>query len=315
MNKIFLFPGQGCQYYHMGKQLYQDSSVFKEWIDYGDRLCLQFIKKSVWDTVCHPQFKPSDPLLCILTTHPAIFIFEYAMVQFLESKGITPDSVLGSSLGEFAASVCAERISYQHALEGIIHQAQTISHLCEQGGMLAILSQVELYETEKTLFENSEIASVNFNDGFVVSGIHSRLQHIQNELKSKKIPCQLLPVLYAFHSRHIEYAKDLHLNFLTQIPMKRAQIPYISTLDHPKDHHPENASYFWRVAREAMNIKKTIADLEKNMSSLYIDLGPSGTFANIVKYNLQPHSQSKTVCTINPYENNLKSIEKLLALF
>ena len=33
---VFMFSGQGSHYYHMGRELYEDSAVFRQWMQRGD---------------------------------------------------------------------------------------------------------------------------------------------------------------------------------------------------------------------------------------------------------------------------------------
>ena len=50
-------------------------------------------------------------------------------------------------------------------------------------------------------------------------------------------------------------------------------------------------------------------------SYFYIDLGPSGTMANFVKYNLKPDSISKTFNIIAPFDNELKNLDYIYISF
>jgi bacillaene synthase trans-acting acyltransferase/trans-AT polyketide synthase/acyltransferase/oxidoreductase domain-containing protein len=51
--------------------------------------------------------------------------------------------------------------------------------------------------------------------------------------------------------------------------------------------------------------------LEEENSYCYIDLGPSGTLATFVKYILKDASNSKTIGAINPFGQDISSLEKL----
>ncbi|MEL7145697.1 MAG: acyltransferase domain-containing protein, partial [Bacteroidota bacterium] len=102
MKTVFMFSGQGSQYYHMGSKLYDANPVFRREMDRLDAIVKAESGRSVVAELYNEQHKFSVPFLSLPLTHPAIFMVEYAMFKTLESEGITPDYVLGSSLGEFA---------------------------------------------------------------------------------------------------------------------------------------------------------------------------------------------------------------------
>jgi trans-AT polyketide synthase/acyltransferase/oxidoreductase domain-containing protein len=51
--------------------------------------------------------------------------------------------------------------------------------------------------------------------------------------------------------------------------------------------------------------------LENKQAYVYLDLGPSGTLANFVKYNLASHSQSKSFPILTPFGQSLPNLEKV----
>ena len=58
----------------------------------------------------------------------------------------------------------------------------------------------------------------------------------------------------------------------------------------------------------------TIQMLEKRASYTYLDLGPSGTLATFVKYNLHNQSCSKSFSILNPFGQDVRNLEKLKAI-
>jgi acyl transferase domain-containing protein len=57
----------------------------------------------------------------------------------------------------------------------------------------------------------------------------------------------------------------------------------------------------WQAVRQPVHFQNTIRDLERTGPHTYIDLGPSGTLANFVKYNLDRTSQSTFQSTVTPF--------------
>jgi acyl transferase domain-containing protein len=46
---VFMFSGQGSQYYHMGKELFLKDPLFREWMQNLDALAYEMIGQSVLD--------------------------------------------------------------------------------------------------------------------------------------------------------------------------------------------------------------------------------------------------------------------------
>jgi len=57
----------------------------------------------------------------------------------------------------------------------------------------------------------------------------------------------------------------------------------------------------WRVTAAPVQCRATIEIMEDYGAYLYLDLGPSGTLANFVKYNLRPGSQSQFQAIMTPF--------------
>ena len=55
-----------------------------------------------------------------------------------------------------------------------------------------------------------------------------------------------------------------------------------------------------------------LADLDRDGPHLYVDLGPSGSMATAVKYNLPPESRSESLPLVTPFGQERRNIGKYL---
>jgi len=226
-----------------------------------------------------------------LYTSPALFMQQYALARALADMGIEPDLVMGASLGEFVTAAVSGALSAGDAFRAVIRQAQDIEKRCDHGGMLAILDDYKLYGSTPILYENCTLAGVNYDAHFAVSGSNGGLKRISLFLKDKNIAFISLPVSHGFHSHLIDPAKASFTRFLKTLSYDKPEIPFIScSRAHPIGALPSN--YLWDVIREPILFMKTVRNLEKKDSYIYLDLGPSGTLANFVKQNLARNSES-----------------------
>lgn len=308
-SRVFMFSGQGSHYYQMGRVLFEQNTVFRQWMILADKVYQEMTDLSVLDTLYHPAYSKSQQFSRTLLTHPAIFMVEHALGQLLLSQNIIPDAVLGVSLGEFAAAVFAEIMPFETAMQAVITQAQ-ILETCLDGGMLAILDSPTLYNTQDVLRNQSELAAINFSSHFVISGPISSIESSIHYLKHQQISCQKLAVSQAFHSSHIDSAAPLSLSYFKKQHFNQPKIPFISSSSPQQQVSTVSSSHFWDIIRQPIQFMTTIQYLEQENHYDYLDVGPSGTLATFIKYNLTAPSRSKALALMTPMADDLISLEK-----
>jgi bacillaene synthase trans-acting acyltransferase len=139
---VFMFSGQGSQYYHMGKELFNKNAAFRKSMLKIDSIIFQYIGKSIVNEIYNPYKNLNNKFDCLLYTHPAIFMLEYSLYQVLLEKEIVPDYLLGSSLGEFTCTAILGLMSLEDIIECVVKQPMILEKYCSKGSMLAILNNL-----------------------------------------------------------------------------------------------------------------------------------------------------------------------------
>src|SRR5215472_8521720 len=121
---VFMFPGQGSHYFQMGSALFRHDTVFRDWMLRLDALARVLCGESVAEHL-YGSHNVGELFARTRLTHPAIFMVEYSLAQSLKCMGISPDFVLGASLGSFAAAAIGEFVDVESALAAVILQAST----------------------------------------------------------------------------------------------------------------------------------------------------------------------------------------------
>ena len=310
---IFMFSGQGSQYYLMGKPYFQEDRVFRHWMLKLDGLVQEMIGESIVEHLYHPEKRIGPSFDRTLHTNPAIFMVQYAMAQVLIENGIEPTGVVGASLGEFVALALAGVLTPEQVLEAVVWQGQQYEALCPPGRMLAVLHDPRIYEKQPEWFTDTELVGINFDAHFVIAGSEERLMAIKETLSSNRIVCHILPVCQAFHSALIEPAEKAILEQMQPYSFTAPNMPFYSSLYGRRiEQVPQD--YFWQVARQPILFPEAIRAAEQEGDAMYLDCGPSGTVANMAKHHLKPNGSSSVHAAMMRYDQNTARIEKLKAL-
>jgi len=114
----------------MAKELYETSPIFRMHFDYCEKLLKEryqiSIRDILWSTSGYSEVART------IYSQTSIFCVEYALLKLWESWGVKPDYVLGHSLGEFAAAVCAGILTVEDAVRLVAERSILIDALPNQ---------------------------------------------------------------------------------------------------------------------------------------------------------------------------------------
>lgn len=311
---VFMFSGQGSQYYQMGRELYENHPRFQLWMDHCDDLLYPLIDASLVDIIYHDEQPKSALFDNIIYTNPALLSVEYCLARILMESGIKPDYLLGYSLGEFSAAVVSGAIELEQGLELVVAFARQLEATMAPAGMLAVIESPGLMTQYPQWFERCWLSGSNFDRNFVVSGLADDLNTLQQQLKAQNVMHQRLAVNYGFHTQLIDPLKNTFKQLMKSVELADMNIPIYSALT--KSQLTElNNEYFWQVVRTPVNFEQTVQSMIQKQDYRFIDVGPSGTLATFVKYIQGDKGNSEGFELINQYGKNLRSLDNVLSEF
>ena len=287
---VFLFEGQGSQWYAMGRQLIEMEPVFKDAIltvhnlikDLGNSL-------SLLDEIMAPEEESriSDNSIA----QPTTFAIQYATAQLLMSWRIYPSAVLGHSLGELAAACVAGIITLKEAVHLVLTRS-SLQDQCPSNGRMAALGMSE--EKAKSLLDELKlsptlsIAAINDAESVTVSGdlqsVEALSQHIA--MYEKNTFWRVLGTKRAFHSSHMECIKRPFQAALKlfSIEPKLSKIPMYSTVVGEVLCGQEfNSEYWWRNIRCPVQFYPAMKHLLKDGYRQIIEISTQPILAHYVK--------------------------------
>ncbi len=218
--KAYVFPGQGAQFIGMGKDLYDNSEVAKDYFNKANEI-LGFDITEIMFNGTDEQLKETK------VTQPAIFLHSVILAKVL-GDDFKPDMVAGHSLGELSALVASDVLSFEDGLRLVSQRAQAMQKACEAepSAMAAILG-LEDEVVEKVCSSIDEVvvpANYNCPGQLVISGSNKGIELACEKAKEEGAKRALpLPVGGAFHSPLMEPAREELAKAIENTPFKEGK--------------------------------------------------------------------------------------------
>ena len=283
---IFMFSGQGSQYFKMGKNLYEHEPDFKKIMDQGFEILSGITGEDFREIIGYDLKENTNENQINETqyTQPLLFLIEYALASVLLKWEIKPKNMIGHSLGEYTAACIAEVFSFEDALKLIVRRSQLMSEV-EKGDMVAIDSPIDAITG--LLNPNLSIAAVNSGSSCVISGAKKDIENFIQLLASKDIFCSRLKTSHAFHSAMMDVILEKYEQELTNINFSIPKLPFVSNLTGKQilDHEAVSPKYWVRHLRETVKFKDGIDFILQKSNVVFIELGPGKTLLSLARQN------------------------------
>lgn len=235
MRLACMFPGQGSQTVGMLKALAEADSIIQETFLQAE----QVLAIDFWKMV---QNGPESALNDTLNTQVVMLIADVAMYRYLRKSGMPqPSMMAGHSLGEYAALVCSEAISFEDALKLVRTRAELMQKavLGVDGAMAAIigLSNEDVIAVCQQLaaeYPDKILSPANFNAvGQVVIAGHTFLVEKAisafEELGARM--AKLIPVSVPCHCDLMRPAAEAFTLALAQYDFQQPKCAVVSNVD------------------------------------------------------------------------------------
>jgi amino acid adenylation domain-containing protein len=288
----FMFPGQGAQYINMALELYREEPVFAGEVDRCAEILIPHLGLDL-KKILFPEETSSDAASRQLTdtafTQPALFVIEYALAKLWISWGITPQAMIGHSIGEYVAACLAGVFSLDDALKLVAARGRLMGQQ-PPGSMLAV--SLNEKETAPYLSGDLALAAVNAPSLCVISGSPAAVDQLERQLKEKEVFCQRLHTSHAFHSKMMEPALEPFTELVRKIKLNPPTIPYLSNLTGAWITAGEatNPEYWTAQLRQTVRFADGVRELAQDPDQVLLEVGPGNTLTSLARQQLQKNS-------------------------
>ena len=282
MKLAFVYAGQGSQHVGMGKDFYQEFTLFAEVFDHAP---VDFdLKKLCFEG-------PEEQLSQTRYTQPCMAAFAVGVTDLLYQEGIRPQLAAGLSLGEYSALYAAGVFSRGTVISTVALRGRAMEEAaagldCSMTAVLG-LDREKLQQACNGAAELGVVQICNYNcpGQLVIGGEKAavdRAGEIAKELGAKR--CMPLKVSGPFHTRLMKPAGDAlakHFNTISFGPM--AFPVYFNCKGGPMEDGDTIPALLERQVQSSVYWEDTIRRMEAEGVDTVVEIGPGKALSGFFK--------------------------------
>ncbi len=294
MHTAFLFPGQGSQSVGMMSEFYSQFSLTHALVEEAN----DTLGYNLWDIITQDETKLNKTIY----TQPAMLLANIMTLRVIQTEtDITAQVVAGHSLGELAALVAAEVVSFAETVK-LVHTRATLMQDCVPegvGSMAAILGLDDYVVTDvcgELSTDTDVVEAVNFNASgqVVIAGHTAQVAKACEVLKEKGAKRALvLPVSIPSHSRLMKPAGEEFLSYMSDISFNTPSVPLLHNIDglSTTDSEALKANLAKQLYTPVQWVQ-TITNMSNDGITQYIEVGPGKVLTGL---NKRIHKELQTI--------------------
>lgn len=281
----FVYAGNGAQWLGMGRRLMAESQDFAAQLA---ELDARMQPLTGFSLLAELQAQETSRLDDTTVAQPLLFALQVALTRLLEAQGITPDMVLGHSVGEVAAAWASGALDLDEAIRVIVARSKAQGKTRGPGRMAAVglsaeAMQVLLTEIGKDL--DITIVGSNSPEDITLSGSEAALARIQAHLAPRGVFFRLLDLDYAFHSPAMEpIREDLLVALRGLSAQATGRAVFVSTVTGSTlEGERLGADYWWHNVREPVRFAEAVNTATGLGARIFVEIGPHAILQRYIK--------------------------------
>jgi iterative type I PKS product template protein len=285
----FCFTGQGSQYTGLGQKLYQDLKSFRDDINQLNQLATIQGLPSFLELLDGTDVQTLSPVKVQL----GMACIQVALARMWAAWGITPTSVIGHSLGEYAALHVAGVISASDMVLLVGRRAELLVRDCtpHTHGMLAVKGSADAIRN--TLGSKmTEIACINGPEETVLCGSGETVGAANEALTQKGFKATKLNVPFAFHSAQVDPILAQFKSVASSVTFNKPSVPVLSPLagNIIREAGIIGPDYLARHARETVNFWNALTSGQEEKvfdeKTAWLEIGAHPVCSGMVKASI-----------------------------
>ncbi|WAE64385.1 type I polyketide synthase [Streptomyces cavourensis] len=271
----FVFPGQGAQWWGMGRSLWEQNDAFREAVTACDEALAPHTGFSVAEVV-RGQDGIAPPFTRTDVVQPALFAMYVGLAAMWRAWGVEPSAVVGHSQGEVAAAVVSGALSLADGARIVALRARAVHDHAPDGAMGLVERPVgEVTERLAAYGDALSVAVVNTARSTVVAGDAEALDRFLAEMEATGAYCQRVDVDYASHSPHMDALLPALREQLAGLAPADPGVAFYSSVTGERAAGAAlDAEYWCRNLREPVRFDRALERLRADGFGVFVEVSP-----------------------------------------
>lgn len=281
---VFVYSGHGGHHPQTGAELMR-LPAFAQAVEEARAGLTQQTGSQVW--------APGENISGFVDAQHCTYLIQIGLTAELAERGITPDLVLGHSVGEIAAASAVGVLDAGAAARVLARRSELLAQLTEAGGLLAIRAVVEQVDTLLAPYQGRiTVASYSAPNVQVVAGPAPDLEHLHADLDEQGVWSKPVPDVIPAHSALVDPLVPVLREALAGLVSAPALVPIVSTAD--PDHttsgpHAWGPSYWADQARRPVRFTQALHTAASAMGGapvVFVEIGPRALLSEHIAHTL-----------------------------
>ncbi len=285
---VFVYSGQGSQWTGMGQQLLADEPAFSAAVA---ELEPDFVAQTGFSL--QQTLAAGQPVTGIAHIQPVVVGMQLALTALWRSYGVSPDAVIGHSMGEVSAAVVAGALTPADGLQVIATRSQLMSRLSGQGAMA--LLELDATDTEAVIADHPEVSvAVHASPRqTVIAGPPEQVDAVIATVAAQDRLARRIDVDVASHHRIIDPVLAPLRQALSNLMPRAPTIPVLSTTyDHADTPPVFDANHWADNLRHPVRFHQAITQAAQHHHT-FIEISPHPLLTHaITETLLEKHHHS-----------------------
>ncbi|NMO18680.1 acyltransferase domain-containing protein [Pyxidicoccus fallax] len=307
---VFLFPGGGTQSAGMGAGLYATEPVFRAEVDRVAALFQPHLGVDLRPLLLAAPGTDAPELARNAVALPSIFLMEYALARLWMAWGVEPESMVGHSLGEYAAACLAGVLTLEDAVALVALRGRLMDTLAP-GAMLSVsLPEAELLPLLGTTLD---LAAVNAPTQCVASGPKEAVEALSATLTARGVEHRRLHVEAAAHSRMLDALLPAFREKVATLTLRPPERPYVSSMTgRPVTAEEVTRPEYWvSHLRQPVRFQDGLRVLLAEPARVLLEVGPGQSLIALARLQGEPPGSRPLVASM-PHPKDPQPAEAFL---
>jgi len=278
---VFVYSGQGSQWTGMGRRLLDDEPAFAAAVD---ELEPDFVAQTGFSL--REALSAGEPITGIARIQPVLVGMQLALTALWRHYGVTPDAVIGHSMGEVTAAVVAGALSPADGLKVIATRSRLMSRLSGQGAMA--LLELDADATAALLAEHPGLTLAVYAAPrqTVIAGPQDQVQAVIEAVRAKNLLARPVEVDVASHHPLIDPVLPELRTLLADLTPTAPAIPILSTAREHDAAPVFDAGYWADNLRNPVRFHQAIAAAAQH-HGVIVEVSPHPVLLHAVNDTLE----------------------------